>query len=219
MGSWNDLPIELAIIIIGSLDNKYLSAPNRDMISCTSVSRQFRDIAEPIIYRNVYLELDPERGDFPQLRRFVRTIVSRPHLGNLVRLLKVPRLPDYRDGDYYPEDMTCTSALDDIKHILGKEFNTIREDLTILLNAASRLGLPDHLIIYGSSIGELFLLLHHLPLLETLTMIMRDDVRFIAASILGDFVSGVPVALQSVSELSITCEDFEVSLLFFQNSN
>lgn len=218
MGSWSDLPIELAIIIIRSLHNEHLSAPNRDMISCSYVSHQFRDITEPIIYRNVYLELDPERSDFRQLRRFVRTIVSRPQLGNFVRLLKVPRLPYYRNRSYDPEDMAFTLAPYDVEYIVGTELNGIREDLTILMDAASRLGLPNHLIIYGGSIGELFLLLHHLPLLENLMITMRNEIRFIATSALGDFVGGIPMALQSVSKLSITCEDFEVSLHFFQKS-
>lgn len=60
-----------------------------DILRCISVSHQIRAIVEPIFYREVHLstKLDVPRDPHRRLRRFTRTITSRPELGLLVKHL------------------------------------------------------------------------------------------------------------------------------------
>lgn len=214
MGTWNDLPVELVLIIIRLLDNERDSHPNRDVISCTYVSHLLRDVAEPFLYREVDVEPDSE-GDLVQLRCLARTIASRPRLGEYVQHLDIPSLPY---GSYDSEEIDFIIASDAMEYVIGTETNEFGEDLTILLDAATRVGLPNNLIIDGGTIGELFLLLHLLPHLQTLRMRLRNDVCLIATSALGDFAGGMPAALQSVSDLSLFYDDYEVSVPFLVKS-
>lgn len=221
MGAWSDLPNELATMILHSLDplDRFRN-PQKHIMRCTYVSHQFRSIAEPILYREVKLALADEDEDDPfrQLRQLTRTVVSRPQIGKLIQSLEIPSLPSgLYDSD--PEGINSSHSLKNVEKTLRADTTEVRADLRILLDAAARLKLPNGLILQGGLIGELFLLLHHLPRLQKLNIKMNNDVRMFASSALGDLPGGIPAGLQSVSELSICHDDPEVSLQLFAFNN
>lgn len=227
MGTWNDLPNELAIMVLHWLDRqepmKQRNNPrvNQNILQCTYVSRQFRDIVEPILYREVKIRAEYSGDDpFPQLRHLARTISSRPELGACVQKLDASGLavserigepPDgYDDADWCRRNY----SLEDLEVYLKRGPDNTRSDKRVLLDAIARLGLPNGLIVEGGSIGEFFLLLHLLHRLQELQMGMTDDMAVIAAASMGAFAGGVPVGMQSISKLSIFCEDIEVNTPF-----
>lgn len=129
-------------------------------------------------------------------------------MGKFIKALKIPCLPNnkHRSNATYSNLSPA-----DVESILETKTAEARVDLRILLDAAARSKLPNELIIKSELVGECFLLLHHSPCLQTLRVTMREDLRTIALSALGDFAGGVPAGLQSMSELSIFYDYFQVS--------
>lgn len=221
MGTWNDLPTELAIIILHSLDHKsdrrrhqrIYPCVNKNLLHCTYVSHQFHDITMPILYREVNVapeysystKIDP----FRQLRLLTRTVVSRPQIGHLIQALEIPSLPTEIDGS---EEIDTSLSSDDVEINLGKQMSGAQINFRDMLDAATRSELPNGLNLQGKLVGGLLRLLHHLPRLQKLHLKMRNDIRMIALAALGAFSSGVPAGLKSLSELSISDASYEVSL-------
>lgn len=103
MANWRELPNELRLEIINYLDS------HLDILNALSVSRQFRTILEPRLYNSPriggYGSRDWVYNSFAQIRRFVRTIVTRPELGLLVKSLFISLHPHDR-----PQRFTFDSA-------------------------------------------------------------------------------------------------------------
>lgn len=225
MGTWEDLPNELAFMIFEWLDHQKPmeqgSSPrvNEDILQCTYVSRQFRAIVEPILYREVKIRAENGGDDddmLPQFRCLARTIALRPELGALIQKLDASGLA-MRERTHVTSDLdgrddwrTTTYSPETIAVYLDERPDEVRSDKKVLLDAIARLHLPNGLIVAGDSISEFILLLHLLHQLRELQMGMTDEMSIIAVASLGAFAGGVPAGLQSLSKLSIFCEDIEV---------
>jgi|ERR1700722_8725461 len=123
-----NLPTEVWIDILESAGSPLIH---------TVVCRAFNAIATPILYREVVLK---DGGQYIHL--FLRTIISRPHLGCYVRsLCALPYDPESAEPDY-PGDLPGFVA-EAISHGLSLEIQ--------------------HAIADGSSPAMLFLLQCYLP--------------------------------------------------------
>ncbi|KAF8314554.1 hypothetical protein DL93DRAFT_2228003 [Clavulina sp. PMI_390] len=78
-----------------------------------------------------------------------------------------------------------------------------RPELSIILNALPTLGLSNGLMLHGLSDGVFIILLHLLPKLQVLDIEAMSDLSHIACSCFGPIGGIVPIALQSISELSL----------------
>lgn len=215
MGTWHDLPTELAILIFSSLEYH-----TNNLIQCTYVSRQIRAIVELLIYRDVEIKGETYDVSYKKLYHFIRTIVCRPELGDLVHDLAIPDIRDPTDSYIIEEDFTrsCNSNLtpEEVSAIRCREAANDRTDMDIFLNAATRLGLPNGLTLIGGGVGKLILLFHHLGRLKKLQLRIglteTFSMRLVAYSALGTFTGGVPLGLQSLSELSMVYRAGEVNM-------
>lgn len=230
MGAWKDLPDELAIMVLHWLDRmqpkEWWNSPrvNQDILRCSYVSRQFHDIVEPILYREVKLRVEAleDEVSFSQLRNLARTIASRPRLGDLVQKLDAYGLV-VSDEPSDAEDVVnlCNTVLtpEDLKGVLENTADNDHQTKKILLDVTTRLGLSNGLALQGDSIGEFILLLHLLPRLQELQMEMGDDMAIVALASLRVFSGSVPAGLQSLSKLSIFYQDTEVTSRFYDEAS
>lgn len=199
------------------------SGVNPKILPCTLVSRQFRKITEPLIYREVKIKAQrpytAASYSFPQLRHFARAIALRPELSALVQKFDASSLaitertgepPEVIDGTVW---CNRSYSLEDVEVYLERRSDEVRADKRVLLDAITRLGLPNGLIVEGNSIGEFLLLLHLLPRLKELQLKMSDDMAVIAIASLGAFGGKVPTGMQSISKLSIVHEGVEVTYI------
>lgn len=184
-------------------------------LACSTVSLRLRALAEPFLYRSPVLSRlggdDAfDRGDeFAQLRRFVRTIVSRPTLGAFVKTLEVECIEDgfdYPDGKISAGELNAVmteaeraEALEDVP-----EGFDARSDIDMLAKAAEIQGLSAGLILRGGCAGQTVLLLHHLTRLKRLVFVTSDAVSPVADAALGRLQGGVPVGLAVIEQLHMT---------------
>lgn len=223
MGAWSDLPYELASTIVHYLDMRQKWPPgdhqvNRDVLHCTSVSHQFRAIAEPIFYREVHLSGDwrDHAKIHRRLRRFTRTITSRPELGLLVKHLHGSNLDEEDDGEQRLEELVelCSSTVgaSESAKLLGLMNDKARDDVQFLLLNIERKGLPNGLLLRGGAHGLAILLLHQLAALQILSLETYAALPMIAFASLGYFIGGVPAGLKSLRQISVLWGSDEASL-------
>ncbi|KAF8308432.1 hypothetical protein DL93DRAFT_2086921 [Clavulina sp. PMI_390] len=228
MAVWANLPSELATSVLYELDpTRYKttyelwSARNRvdqNLLNCTYVSRQFRAIIEPLLYRKVHLPVAWKAGEdqisFRNVQQFTRTLVLRPELGKHVRELDIPCLDaDYDENDdisTFVQECNTPYEEDEVDESLSAMSEPARGDLQQILPALARLGINNGLLLRGGGNGLLLVLLHLLPKLQKLELIARSELEFIAYSCFAAFVGGIPAGLSSISELTLGYEDTEV---------
>ncbi|KAF8309988.1 hypothetical protein DL93DRAFT_2084931 [Clavulina sp. PMI_390] len=72
------------------------------------------------------------------------------------------------------------------------------------------MGLSNSLVLHGRSDGVFIVLLHLLPKLRLLDIRTKVDLAYIAYASFGGFGGGIPASLQSISELSLVPEDYDI---------
>ncbi|KAL0634813.1 hypothetical protein Q9L58_006246 [Maublancomyces gigas] len=150
----------------------------QDLVLACQVSRRFNTLAEPYLYRVTSVQTS-------RVYLLLRTLLSRPMLGNHVRHLNFMRLGGFAS------------------------FPTAQPDVALLTAGAERFGIKQPT---GSEAAELLLLLHLLPSLDILYNSLGYDPNMLAG-FLGDqdfHSDALPVGLQSLRELHCDYE-FNVS--------
>ncbi|KAF8302585.1 hypothetical protein DL93DRAFT_2173174 [Clavulina sp. PMI_390] len=214
MAIWADLPTELAINVIQELYNFHSSAEfwhvDKNLLSCTYVSRQFRSLVEPFLYRDICL-IDPDfwgakqaRDPFRPLQQLTRTFILRPDLAQYVRVLQASSSDDdYEDYDTFM--LRCNFAYDKDRtdKYLSAASEAVRGDIQHILPALDSLGLKNGLVLRGGTNGIMLVLLHLLPRLETLEMTCGSEVELFSCSCFGVFSGRIPPGLNSVSDFTV----------------
>ncbi|KAF8308455.1 hypothetical protein DL93DRAFT_1679106 [Clavulina sp. PMI_390] len=222
MGVWADLPSELAIQVLQNLvpsqklpeesaGSHPLPNPSlqRELLTCTYVSHQFRAIVTPFLYRDVHLQAAPLREvpgvmtSSPTLHRFACAIILNPHLGKYVRRLSATSLGCVcTDYTMIFESWNKSFSDEEVIQSISTEY-VARHDLSTILAAMQDLGLNNGLLFHGGADGIFIVLLHLLPNLESLCVKSGAPLAFIAYSCFSAVERGIPIALQSIVELEV----------------
>ncbi|KAF8310035.1 hypothetical protein DL93DRAFT_2099707 [Clavulina sp. PMI_390] len=226
MGVWADLSAELAISVFQEVSRSQgLSSHSgndirdvqarRDLLCCVQVSRQFRALVEPFLYRDV--QIHDHSGDWERasahLCFFSRTIMEKPVLGRHVRTLSVPLQSGWLDeAASQLAIVECNKTYDhtEISEFLALSGESKREDLQAIIDAIPSLGLLNGFIVKGGPSGIFIALLHLLPRLKILYIQALAHLHHVARSCSEDFVGGVPAGLKSIIELSVAHKDEEI---------
>ncbi|KAF8313279.1 hypothetical protein DL93DRAFT_2081370 [Clavulina sp. PMI_390] len=221
MGTWSDLPTELALQVI-----KELSVPDgrgaarspshtTNLLSCTQVSHNFRAIADMVLYRDVRLILLDWSLIYPmhkatisyrQILCFTRAILLRPPLGKHVRQLFVSSLGvEWDEFESTLASWNEAVSEGEVEELLS-DCPDDGPDLSIILKALEPLGLKTGLVRHGGADGLFITLLQLLPKLQSLSVEAKGPLNFIAYSCFGAFGGKIPAALQSIVELSISVD-------------
>lgn len=221
MAGWTDLPNELTYDILHIFASDCaITSSNRDLLSAVLICRHFHAILESMVYASPQIPNSGETNSYHDvpyapLRRFVRTMISRPDLALLVKEILVhcdhdaygalehtwrrDRLVDAIEGccqqlDAYEADAYIASLPDAPKH-----------DMPLLVSAAAQKGLPNGLLLNGGCPGLIILLLHHLPSLASFSAKVTLDIAIVGLAALGVLPGGIPAGLRSTTAVNLEC--------------
>jgi hypothetical protein len=186
--------------------------PHALLHNVAAVSRQLREIAEPLLYRSVVLSGNGS------VRAFTHTIIARPVLAGHVKDMAL----EWKDqGDH--DEMALNGERDEESHeklqaVDGLQLSDQARPTTDFIRAAKSSGLESFWISMlrkENPTAEVVLMLHHLPALQSLHTTPPSSIAvFMEAFPSLDKPSqrteaALPIALRNISSLSVGYWDTE----------
>ncbi|KAF9052000.1 hypothetical protein BJ165DRAFT_927992 [Panaeolus papilionaceus] len=133
-------PVEIFELIIDQHQNMDDRDRSEDLKRFCSVSKGFRQICEPYIFRTI--SINTEVDYLPTIRKLVNLLVQQPRLSTYIRCMSFTLQGDTRDPSTALPDLPCLPMLEDLQ--ISSRYRTISYSKILYPSGTLEYHLPRH---------------------------------------------------------------------------